>query len=70
MPTRSPLTRPEKEVARLRRERLPENSIYLTAGPRLRIFNKPGPETNLMPPAPPNLAEVLEYKYMCVYMYI
>ena len=58
MPSRSSLTRPEKEVARLRRDRLAENSIYPSAGPRLGVFNLPGPDTRLMPPAPPNIAEV------------
>ena len=58
MPARSPLTRPEKEVARLKRDRLPENSIYPSAGPQLGVFNVPGPDTKLMPPVPPNLAEV------------
>ncbi|CAI7988538.1 28S ribosomal protein S31, mitochondrial [Geodia barretti] len=57
LPPRSPLTRPEKEVARLRRERLPENSIHPSAGPRLGVFGDPGPDTQLLPPAPPNLAE-------------
>jgi hypothetical protein len=57
LPPRSPLTRPEKEVARLRRERLPENSIHPSAGPRLGVFSDPGPDTQLLPPAPPNLAE-------------
>lgn len=58
MPPLNPLTRPEKEVAKLRRERLAENSIYPSAGPRLGVFSVPGPDTKVMPPAPPNLAEV------------
>ena len=52
------LSRSEREVARLKRERLPENSMYPSAGPRLGVFNVPGPQTTVMPPAPPNLAEV------------
>lgn len=62
MPLLSPLTRPEKEVAKLRRERLAENSIHPSAGPRLGVFSVPGPDTKVMPPAPPNLAEV----YTCM----
>ena len=58
IPPKSPLTRSEKEVARLRSERLPENSIFLSDGPRLRVFSEPGPDTQLLPPAPPNIAEV------------
>jgi hypothetical protein len=51
------LSRSEREVARLKRVRLPENSMYPSAGPRLGVFNVPGPQTTVMPPAPPNLAE-------------
>ena len=32
--------------------------MYPSAGPRLGVFNVPGPQTTVMPPAPPNLAEV------------
>ena len=62
MAPQSSLTRPERETARLKSERLAKNSMYPSAGPRLGIFNVPGPDTKVMPPAPPNLAEVV---YVC-----
>ena len=79
MPSRSSyLTRPEKEVPRLKSSRVAENSMYPSAGPRLGVFNIPTPDTNLMPPAPPNVAEVYMYMYMytenhkliCISIYI